>query len=181
MSYVTTLPEALSAAAGQLQGIGSALAAQNAAVAAPTTGVVPAAADEVSALQAAQFSAYGSLYQTVSAQAMAVHEMFVNTLGASADSYAATEAANAAAAGPSVSGLSLLGLLTGQGSYGLVPSALSNGAIVGALQAGNFGSAASDLIRPAPPRALLLSPVGPSRGPRLPIPPRWPQRERRAA
>ena len=49
MSFVSTQPEALTAAAGSLQGIGSAMSAQNAAVAAPTTGVVPAAADEVSA------------------------------------------------------------------------------------------------------------------------------------
>ncbi|EUA50578.1 PE family protein [Mycobacterium xenopi 3993] len=34
MSYVTTLPEALAAASSQLRGIGSALAAQNAAAAA---------------------------------------------------------------------------------------------------------------------------------------------------
>ena len=50
MSFVTTQPEVLAAAAGQLQGIGAAIAAQNAAAAAPTLGVVPAAADEVSAL-----------------------------------------------------------------------------------------------------------------------------------
>lgn len=35
MSFVTTQPEALAAAAGSLQGIGSALNAQNAAAAAP--------------------------------------------------------------------------------------------------------------------------------------------------
>ncbi|MGH3849334.1 MAG: PE family protein, partial [Pseudonocardiaceae bacterium] len=52
MSFVTTHPEALALAAGQLQGIGTAMAAQNAAAAAPTTGVVPAAADAVSAMQA---------------------------------------------------------------------------------------------------------------------------------
>jgi hypothetical protein len=74
------------------------MAADNAAAAAPTTGVVPAAADEVSALTAAQFSTHGQLYQTISAQAAAIHEMFVNTLGVSAASYAAAEAANAAAA-----------------------------------------------------------------------------------
>jgi hypothetical protein len=39
MSYVTTQPEMLSAAAGDLQGIGSAASAANAAAAAPTTGV----------------------------------------------------------------------------------------------------------------------------------------------
>ncbi|MCV6982595.1 PE family protein, partial [Mycolicibacterium pulveris] len=44
MSFVTTLPIALEAAAGKLEALGSALAAQNAAAAAPTTGVVPAAA-----------------------------------------------------------------------------------------------------------------------------------------
>jgi hypothetical protein len=97
MSFVTTQPEALTTAAGALQGLGSAMAAQNAAAAAPTTGVVPAAGDEVSALTAAQFAAHASLYQAVSAQATAIHELFVTALGTSAASYAATEAANAAA------------------------------------------------------------------------------------
>jgi hypothetical protein len=41
---------------GHLQGIGSSMSAQNAAAAAPTTEVVPAAADEVSAVTAAQFA-----------------------------------------------------------------------------------------------------------------------------
>jgi hypothetical protein len=98
MSYVTTQPEMLALAAGDLQGVGTAMAAGNMAAAAPTTGVVPAAADEVSALTAAQFAAHAQMYQAVSAQAAAIHEMFVNTLGTSAGSYAATEVANAAAA-----------------------------------------------------------------------------------
>jgi hypothetical protein len=98
MSFVTTQPELLGSAALSLQGIGSSMTAGNAAAAAPTTGVVPAAADEVSALTAAQFAAHAQMYQAVSAQAAAIHEMFVNTLGVSAGSYAATEAANAAAA-----------------------------------------------------------------------------------
>ena len=98
MSFVTTQPELLGEAAGNLQGIGAGMAAGNAAAAAPTTGVIPAAADEVSALTAAQFAAHAAMYQAVSAQAAAIHEMFVSTLGISAGSYAATEAANAAAA-----------------------------------------------------------------------------------
>ena len=98
MSFVTTQPEALAAAAGTLQGIGVAMNSQNAAAAAPTTGVVPAAADEVSALTAAQFAAHAQMYQAVSAQAAAIHELFVHTLGLSSGSYAATEAANAASA-----------------------------------------------------------------------------------
>lgn len=99
MSFVTTHPEVLAFTASNLQGIGSAMTASNAAAAAATTGVVPAAADEVSALTAAQFAVHGQLYQAVSAQAEAIHEMFVNTLGVSSGSYAATEAANAVAAG----------------------------------------------------------------------------------
>jgi hypothetical protein len=98
VSFVTTQPEALTSAASTLLGLGSGMAAGNAAAAAPTTGVVPAAADEVSALTAAQFATHGQLYQAISAQAAAIHEMFVNTLGVSAASYEATEAANAAAA-----------------------------------------------------------------------------------
>jgi hypothetical protein len=99
MSYVTTQPEMLSAAAGDLHSIGSAVSAGNAAAAAPTTGVVPAAADEVSALTAAQFAAHAQMYQDFSAQAAVIHEQFVTTLATSAGSYLATEAANAAATG----------------------------------------------------------------------------------
>jgi PE family len=99
MSFVTTQPEMLAAAAGNLQTIGAAMAAQNAVAAAPTTGVVPPAADAVSALTATQFAAHAQIYQAVGAQAAAVHELFVRVLGASARSYAATEAANTIAAG----------------------------------------------------------------------------------
>jgi hypothetical protein len=97
MSFVSMQPTELTAAADNLQGIGAAMTAQNAAAAAPTTGVVPAAADAVSALTAAQFATHAEMYQAISAQAAAIHDMFVTTLGTSAGSYAATEAANAAA------------------------------------------------------------------------------------
>lgn len=99
MSFVTTQPQLLTAAAGNLTGIGSSMSAENAAAAAPTAGVIPAAADTVSALTAAQFSVHAQLYQQVAAHASTIHQMFVNTLGTSAASYAATEAANAVAAG----------------------------------------------------------------------------------
>jgi hypothetical protein len=98
MSFVTTQPEALSAAATSLAGIGTTMSAQNAAAAAPTTDVIPAAADEVSALTATQFAVHARMYQAISAQADAIHQLFVSTLGTSATSYAATEAANAIAA-----------------------------------------------------------------------------------
>ncbi|WP_459974089.1 PPE family protein, SVP subgroup [Mycobacterium sp. MUNTM1] len=162
MSFVTTLPEALIAAAGTLEGLGSSMSAEDAAAAGPTTSIAPAAADEVSALQAVQFSAYGAWYQQVSAQAKAVHQTLVNTLGTSASSYGETEAANRAATGStSLSGA--LGGLTGSGRSGLSgilnsvnsaaadpPAALSSstGATIGTpfnwFQ--NVGAAASDFM-----------------------------------
>ena len=98
MSFVTTVPEALESAAGDLQGIGASMSAGSAAAAAPTTGVIPPAADVVSALTAAQFAAHAQLYQGRSAQASAQQSLLATTLGTNGASYAATEAANAAAA-----------------------------------------------------------------------------------
>ena len=97
MSFVTTEPEELTAAAARLTAIGSAMSATSGAVAAPTTGLVPAAADEVSALTAVAFAAHGQLYQEVGAQASAIHQLFVATLQGAAGSYGATEAANVTA------------------------------------------------------------------------------------
>lgn len=99
MSFVTTQPEMLSAAARDLQSIGSVVSAENASAASPTTGLTPAAADEVSVLTAASFVGHAHMYQAICAQAAAIHEQFVATLGVSAQSYAATEAANAVSAG----------------------------------------------------------------------------------
>lgn len=95
MSFLTTRPDLLLAAAGRLQAIGAAVTAANSMAAYPITGVVPASAHEVSALTAAAFAGYGQQYQAISAQAGMIHEQFVSVLGASADSYEATEAANA--------------------------------------------------------------------------------------
>lgn len=98
MSFLTTQPEALAASAGALQGVGSSVNSGNEAAAGPLTGVVPPAADRVSALIAVQFAAHAQMYQAVSAQAATVHQQFVDTLAISSGSYDATEAANAAAA-----------------------------------------------------------------------------------
>ena len=98
MLYVTTQPEALTATAANLAGIGAMMSAQNAAAAAPTTGVIPAAADQVSALAATQFAVHAQMYQAISAQAEAIHQQLVSTLENNATSYAATEAANATTA-----------------------------------------------------------------------------------
>ena len=99
MSFVTAQPENLTAAASSLSGIGDSMTSGMAAAAAPTTGVMPPAADMVSAMTAAQFATHAELFQQVSAQAAAVHQQIVATLSGNSNAYAITEAANAASAG----------------------------------------------------------------------------------
>jgi PE family/PPE-SVP subfamily C-terminal region len=143
MSFVTTQPESLVAAASALEHLGTALAAEDAAAAPATSGVIPAAADEVSALQAAQFSAYGTWYQQVSAQAKAVHQQLVTTLGSNAGAYGDTEAANQVAAASTSSSGALSGATTAQ-SGDLGSSFATFGTPFNWFQ--NTGAAASDFI-----------------------------------
>ncbi|OBJ49598.1 PE domain-containing protein [Mycobacterium sp. 1423905.2] len=154
MSFLTAQPQELAAAAGKLGAVGSVLAAQNAAAAAPTTGLPPAAADEVSALQASLFTAYGTLYQQVSSEATALYDSFVNTLGVSAGTYEATEAANSSAAASPFAG-ALAGAATPAEA---VPSPISDIANILDVGAGNTASAASDLLGLA--NGGLLVPAG---------------------
>ena len=99
MSLLNTQPAAISAAATQLEGIGNSFAAESSAAASSTTDVLPAATDEVSILQAGVFSTYGQLYQSVSAQAQAIQQQFVQLLNQSSGSYQETESANQIGAG----------------------------------------------------------------------------------
>jgi hypothetical protein len=146
MSFLTALPEALQAAAAQLQGLGSTFEAQSSAIAAPTTSVAPAAADEVSALQSQIFSTYGTLYQQISAQATAIQQQIAQNLGLSGGSYGQAEATNAAAAGSGnflddiVSGFQAV--FGGTGTYGLS----GNFSNIGNIGFGNYASACSDLL-----------------------------------
>jgi len=94
MSFVTTQPEALEGAAAALGALHNALNGVTAATAGPTTGVVPAAADEVSALTAAQFAAHAQMYQAVAAQAAEIQNQFASTLALSGVNYGLTEIAN---------------------------------------------------------------------------------------
>ncbi|WP_205874266.1 PE domain-containing protein [Mycobacterium camsae] len=92
MSFVFVEPQIMSAFGADLSGIGSALGAANAAAAASTTGVLAAAADEVSVQIAALFSENAAGYQQVSAQVAASYERFVQAVTAGAGAYAAAEA-----------------------------------------------------------------------------------------
>ncbi len=95
MSLVIATPEFVTAAATDLANIGSTLNAANAAAAAPTTGVLVAAGDEVSAAIASLFSGHAQAFQALSAQAAAFHAQFVQTLNAAGGAYTAAEAASA--------------------------------------------------------------------------------------
>jgi len=148
MSFVTTQPDALEYAAGKLDGIGTSLAAQNASAAASTTGVAPAAADEVSALQATQFSAYGNLYQQISAEATAINQAFVQMLGLSGDSYGTTEAANSAATGTAgLEGISIWGQLTQFGQFNPIAGGMTGGTMDGMYAGGPLLGALSSFAQ----------------------------------
>jgi hypothetical protein len=82
-------------AAGNLAGIGSAINGANAAAAASTTQLLPAASDEASGATSALFGGYAQEYQALSAQMALFHDQFVQALTSGAGMYAATEAANA--------------------------------------------------------------------------------------
>jgi hypothetical protein len=97
VSFLRAQSDVLDAAAGELHSINAAVREGSSAAATPTTGVVPAAADMVSILTAARFSAHAQLFQDISVAAAAVREQLATTLGISAGSYAATEIANTSA------------------------------------------------------------------------------------
>jgi PE family/PPE-SVP subfamily C-terminal region len=173
MSFVNTVPAAIAAAATQLEGIGNSFAAESSAAAAPTTAIAPAASDEVSMLQSGVFSTYGQLYQTVSAQAQAIHQQFVSLLQSSSGSYGETEAANQAVAGAnSLSGAASGAAQPAQGVIaGLIDhlttflgsSKILNNSLfgVGFDEVGNFASGYSDLIGMGG-GGLLLALAGPT-------------------
>jgi hypothetical protein len=162
MSFVTAQSPALMAAATKLQHLGTVMAAQNAAAAMPTSDVIPAAADGVSAMQATQFSAYGTWYQQVSKQAEAVHQMLVNTLGSNAGSYGDAESTNQATTG-SNSLTGLLNSLTGGGSPAAPgdPISSNTGAAIGTPfnWAQNFSAASSDMYDLAQGQYVNTGPV----------------------
>ncbi len=96
MSGLITDPEILASTTGELDAIGSAIGAARASAAAPTTGFVAAAQDEVSAAVAKLFSAYGTEYQALLTAAEAFHSEFTQRLAAAGSAYAQAEAAGAA-------------------------------------------------------------------------------------
>src|SRR5262249_29151777 len=133
MSYVVAAPEMLAAASADLDGIRSALSAANAAAAAPTSGVLAAGADEVSAAIASLFSGHAAAYPALSAQAAGFHEQFIQAMRAGGAMYAGAEAANAAAIGAPLQAIGQQALQPLGGAQAALASAMGN------LGSGNLG------------------------------------------
>ena len=95
MSFVVTAPEMVTAAAGDLAGIGSTLGEATATAAGPTTDIAAAAADEVSIAISQLFGTYGQRFQALSTQAAAFQNEFVSLMTGGAAAYLNTEIANA--------------------------------------------------------------------------------------
>ncbi|WP_142283636.1 PE family protein, partial [Mycobacterium gordonae] len=147
MSYLIVAPEALSSAATDAAGIGSAIRCANAAAAAATTAVVAAGADEVSVELASLFSGHGQAYQSLSAQLSTFHDQLVQTLTANANTYARAEAANVSPLQQILNVVNapteaLVGRpLIGDGTDGAAGSGASGGA--GGILVGNGGNGGS--------------------------------------
>lgn len=79
MTFVNVVPEVMVTATRDLATIEATIAAANSAVVARTTGLLPAAADEVSAAISTLFDVHGHEYQQLSTRAAAFHDQFVAT------------------------------------------------------------------------------------------------------
>jgi hypothetical protein len=138
MTSLLTQPQLIAAAATDVAEIRSTIGAATWAAGGPTTGLVAAAQDEVSAATARLFSSYAQEYQAVIKQAAAFHEQFTQALAAGGLAYAETEIANAAAAS--------------KGALGSITQSLMGGNAASATVA--IGGAAAPMI------TALSDPVG---------------------
>src|ERR1700739_1746679 len=88
------IPEELASAAEHVGNIGTRLEEANAVAGLPTSGILPAGADEVSAAIAPLFNNQSAIYQELAARAKAFHQQFTQLLGTADSAY--TEAEQAA-------------------------------------------------------------------------------------
>jgi hypothetical protein len=92
MTSLIAQPQLLATAAADASEISSAISAAKAAADGPTTSLAAAAQDEVSAITAKLFGAYGAEYHALLQQAGVFHDQFVATLAAAGNAYAQAEA-----------------------------------------------------------------------------------------
>ncbi|WP_085088731.1 PE family protein, partial [Mycobacterium gordonae] len=152
MGFVIASPELLASAATHVADLGSAIDEARAAAIGPTTAVLAAGTDEVSAAIATVFGEYGQAYRAISGQVAEFHTRFVAALTEGANSYATAEAV---AATPLQSLLDLVNApvraLTGRplignganGAPGTGDSGAAGGWLIGNGGAGGSGKAGS--------------------------------------
>ena len=87
------IPEELASAAEDVGNIGTRLEEANAVAALPTSGILPAGADEVSAAITPLFNNQSAVYQELAAQAKVFHQQFTQLLGAAGITYTDAEQA----------------------------------------------------------------------------------------
>lgn len=143
MSFLNVAPEMVAAAADNVESIGSALTAAQAAAAAPTIELVAPAADGVSIAVTAAFGSAAEEFQELGAQAAAFHEQIVALLNTAAAAYAGAEATAKQA---------LLGVVNGPAQ------ALLGHSLVGPT-AGGYTAAAADGASGGVVGALLGDPL----------------------
>lgn len=97
MTQLLVDPQIITTVAADIDSIGSTIRAASAAAAAPTSGLLAAAADEVSAAIANLFGAHGQQFQAMVGQVEAYAGRFQQSLAAAANAYVQTENAAAAA------------------------------------------------------------------------------------
>jgi hypothetical protein len=91
MIQMQVVPEELASAAEDVGNIDTALEEANALAALPTSGILPAGADEVSAAITPLFINQSAIYQDLAAQGRAFRQRFVQLLGAAGIAYTETE------------------------------------------------------------------------------------------
>lgn len=172
MSFVFATPEYVAAAASELSSIGSSMSSANVMAAVPTSGVVAAGADGVSAQIAALFAAHSQIYQAVSEQAALFHQRFVELMSTAGGLYATTEATNASlsAVTPTSAGAAAAARTGGAGVSPLtgvqqmipVPSTVSG--VTAPLAGSDVTGAAPAHSGVAVPGAALAGPAAPTGG-----------------
>ncbi|MFY2861675.1 PE family protein [Mycobacterium sp. THU-M104] len=174
MSFVLAAPDALVSAASDLAGLGSTISTANAVAAPPTTGVLAAAADEVSTQIAALFSHHAVEYQQLSSQVSQFHQRFVQALTEAANAYASAETRAAQTLVNAVNtpaemvlGHPLIGTGSGWMTVGGAAGLLGTGAGLFGGDGAAAAQAAAALLAPAAitgaasvPAANILAPLG---------------------
>jgi hypothetical protein len=143
VAFVVVAPDGLASAAADLESIGSALKAANAAAAVPTTALAAAGTDEISAAIAALFAEFGKDYQALTLQLNAFEQQFAQALNSAAATYVAVDTALTATLQPVIDVINLpTELLLGRGliGNGANGTAASPNGGAGGLLIGNGGN-----------------------------------------